>query len=79
MHKHTDAINVLNDELEVLLKDMLYLQTCLGHSMIRKHLFPEPSPMLHLADLRWQRILDEKITKSKSITDSIKALEDLDD
>ena len=78
MGKHTEAINVLNDELEAVVKQVQYLQVCLGKSQLRAALFPRESAILLNADLRWRRKMKEALAKGKSLEASIKALEDLD-
>lgn len=79
MTKHTEAINVLNDELERIVKQVQYLQTCLGKSKLRAALFPKDSAILLSSDLRWRRAMKDAIAKGKSLDASIKALEDLED
>jgi hypothetical protein len=76
--KHTIAINVLNDELEAVVKDVTYLQTCLGKSKLRAALFPRESAILLNADLRWRRAMKNALAKGNALKASIKALEDLD-
>lgn len=78
MGKHTIAINVLNDELERIVVQVRYLQTCLGKSQLRSALFPNDSAILLNADLRWRRSMKDALAKGNALRASIKALEDLD-
>lgn len=78
MPKHTEAINVLNDELERIVKQVQYLQTCLGKSKLRSALFPRESAILLSSDLRWRRQMKDALTTGKSLERSIAALEALD-
>lgn len=75
MSKHTEAINVLNDELERVVKNVLYLQQCLGKSKLREQLFPNRSQILLSADLRWRRKMKEELKKGKALEAAIKVLE----
>jgi hypothetical protein len=79
MGKHTEAINVLNDELERVVRNVLYLQQCLGKSKLKKALFPEDSSILLHANLRWRRSMKEQLAKGNALSASIKALEALDE
>lgn len=78
MGKHTEAINVLNDELERVVRNVLYLQTCLGKSKLREALWPDKPNIILSADIRWRRQMKEQIRVGNSLTASIKALEALD-
>lgn len=75
MTKHVEAINVLNDELERVVKNVLYLQQCLGKSKLREQLFPHRSQILLSADLRWRRMMKEQLKKGKALEAAIKVLE----
>lgn len=75
MSKHVIAINVLNDELERVVKSVLYLQQCLGKSKLREQLFPNRSQILLSADLRWRRKMKEELKKGKALEAAIKVLE----
>jgi hypothetical protein len=78
MSKHTEAINVLNDELERVVKNVLYLQQCLGKSKLREQLWPNKSNIILSADIRWRRKMKEQIEKGNALSASIKALEALE-
>ena len=75
MSKHVEAINVLNDELERVVKNVLYLQQCLGKSKFRAALYPKQSQILLSADLRWRRQMKEQLKKGKALEAAIKVLE----
>jgi hypothetical protein len=75
MTKHVEAINCLNDELERVVKNVLYLQQCLGKSKLREALFPNKSQILLSADLRWRRKMKEQLKKGKALEAAIKVLE----
>jgi hypothetical protein len=78
MPKHTEAINVLNDELERVVRNVQYLQQCLGKSKLREALFPNKPNIILSADIRWRRKMKEQIAKGNSLSESIKALEALE-
>jgi hypothetical protein len=75
MTKHVIAINVLNDELERIVKDIQYLQICLGKSKLNLAIYPHRQGILLSADLRWRRIMKQKIKEAKAIEAAIKSLE----
>jgi hypothetical protein len=75
MGKHVTAINVLNDELERVVKNVAYLQTCLGKSKLRAALFPNREAVILSADLRWRRLMKEQLKKGKELEAAIKVLE----
>lgn len=75
MAKHTEAINALNDELERIVRDVQYLQICLGKSKLRAAIFPRESTILLSVDLRWRRRMKELLKKGKALEESIKVLE----
>lgn len=74
-HKHVEAINVLHDELERVVRNVQYLQTCLGKSKLREQLFPNQSHILLSADLRWRRKMKEQLKKGNALDAAIKVLE----
>lgn len=74
-HKHVIAINVLNDELERIVRNVQYLQVCLGKSKLRAAIFPRESSILLSVDLRWRRQVKEQLKKGKDIEAAIKVLE----
>jgi len=75
MTKHVIAINVLNDELERIVKEVQYLQICLGKSKLSEVLYPNRSTILLSANLRWRRIMKQKLKEGKALEAAIKVLE----
>ena len=78
MAKHTAAINALTDELADVVRNVKYLQICLGKSKMRSAIFPSDSVILLSADLRWRRSMKEQLEKGKSLEASIQALKALE-
>lgn len=78
MSKHVEAINVLNDELERVVRNVLYLQQCLGKSKLREALWPDKPNIILNADIRWRRKMKEQIALGNALSASIKALEALE-
>lgn len=75
MSKHLEAINVLKDALEEVVKNVQYLQICLGKSKLTKALYPSRNAILLSADLRWRRKMKEQLKKGKALEAAINVLE----
>lgn len=75
MSKHVEAINVLKDELEEVVKNVQYLQVCLGKSKLSATLYPNRNSILLSADLRWRRKMKDQLKKGKALEAAIKVLE----
>lgn len=74
-HKHVIAINVLNDELERIVKEVQYLQICLGKSKLAEAVHPNRNSILLSANLRWRRTMKQKLKEGKALEAAIKVLE----
>jgi hypothetical protein len=75
MPKHTFAINVLNDELERILRNILYIEKCIRK--IQKNEMYRNRPAIERDHtLRLKKSLKEQIKNSESIKEAIKALEE---
>ena len=75
MSNHIIAINVLKDELEQVVKNVQYLQVCLGKSKLRQAIYPRQEAILLSADLRWRRKMKEQLEKGAALDLAIKVLE----
>jgi hypothetical protein len=76
MPKHTYAINLLSDELERTVRNVLYLQKCIGK--VQKHLDRGTDhPQTHRSHkLRLENSLKEQVRNSEKIKAAIKVLEE---
>lgn len=76
MSKHSPAINILKDELEVIAKDVIWLMAVKGKLNLTKALFPDMPSVQVARELRYNRALKDRLAKGRSIMDSIKTLQE---
>lgn len=76
MSNHTDAINVLRDEVDRMVRNILQTQKHIGN--IEEHLKNgAPFPAMHeYQSMRLRRSLKEQVKTANNLTASIKALEE---